>query len=194
MPFEFSRRRFRAKRFLFALLALTGLVVVAGCDSTGGGARTAATRDVDAADCTAGAKATSSLQPVLQRLSDSLTAVGPAAERNDLDDVLAQLDGGREAADRISGTLGAAATGMTASPIQVEFRSASTAGAGLRDLLTEVRGTLASGRGNGDQTPPLQSSVTAFNTSIERLSLACSTYFSASTVEPPTITPSRTPR
>ncbi|BEK89131.1 hypothetical protein [Nocardia seriolae] len=81
------------------------------------------TVSTDSADCRTGAQTVSDLQPVLRQLGDSLTALGPAADRNILPTALAQLDDARRSADRISGGFAAAADAMSApSMIRSEFR------------------------------------------------------------------------
>lgn len=150
---------------------------------------------IDSTDCSAGAQAASDLRPVLRQLDDSLTALGPVFEHRDLPGALAQLDSAWLSADRISGRLDTAADAMTpASPIQIEYRNASESGTHLRDRLTEVRGALAAGQSQIDQSPRLQPAVTAFYGSVQRLSPACSNHFSASTADTttgPTARPTR---
>ncbi|MFI9504981.1 hypothetical protein [Nocardia sp. NPDC052566] len=163
------------------------VAVLAACGEPIGdsGPQAITTMRSDSADCTGGAQATSDLQPALRRLGDSLTALGPAAERDDLPGELTQLDSARQSADRISWRLGTAADAMTAdSPVQTEFRNASVSSAQLRDRLTEVRSRLTGSRARGDQPPQIQPAIMAFNGSVQWLSLACSNLFSPSTVDP----------
>lgn len=180
----------RARFGVAAILA--GAVLLTACSNSDSeaGSKSTTTASADSVNCQDGARTTSNLQPALRQLSDSLTAVGPASERNDLTAVLDNLSTARQAADQLSGGLGAAANAMTQpSLIYTDFRTAADSGAGLRDMLTGLHDTLQAGRVQEDQSPQLQSAVTAFNSSVERLSLACSNYFSAATVEPTTTTP-----
>lgn len=169
------------------------VTLLTACDSGGSdaGSRTPATGP-DSADCSGGASATSNLQSAIRQLTDSLNALGPASQRNDVNGVLDQLDSARRAADQISGRLGAAATVMsTPSLIRTEFQNASDSSAGVRDTVDALRGAVTGNGPQGDQSAQLQSTVTAFNTSVERLTLACSNFFSASTVERTTAPPTR---
>ncbi|MFJ4656973.1 hypothetical protein ACIP5Y_37400 [Nocardia sp. NPDC088792] len=55
--------------------------------------------------------------------------------------------------------------------------------------MNKLRAVLTGNRTQDDRSAELQTSVTGFNTSVERLSLACSNLFSASTVDPTTTVP-----
>lgn len=178
------------------MLVAATVGLAAACGGNAGGGSPVTTAGPDAADCSGGATATRTLQETIRQLTDSLNAIGPASERNDLTAVLAQLDTARGSADRISGGLGAAAAAMTPSSlVRTEFQQAAASGAGLRDTLDGLRGVLTGDRPQGDETAQLQNSVTGFNTAVERVSLACSNVFSAATVEPTTtVVPTRTTR
>ncbi|MFI1918086.1 hypothetical protein [Nocardia sp. NPDC020380] len=187
----FSSTGTRFRLGLPVLLAMViALLTACGAAEGDAGSRTATTTGRDSANCSGGATATSNLQPEIRRLTDGLNGLQSASQRNDLDAVLQQLDSARQAADRIGGGLSTAAAAMsTPSLIRTEFENASASGAGLRDTLDGLRAVLTGNRAQDDQSAQLQNSVTAFNTSVERLSLACSNLFSASTVEPTTTVP-----
>ncbi|BAW08571.1 hypothetical protein [Nocardia seriolae] len=178
------------------MLIAAAAVLLAACGTTENpGSSPTTSAGPDAADCSGGAQAANGLQTAIRQLSDGLSGIGPASERNDLNAVLDQIDSARGAADTISGGLGAAAATMTASSlIRTEFQNAATSGADLRSTLDGLRAALAGGPGPGDQSAQLQTAITAFNTALERLSLACSSNFSATTVEPTTVSPTRTAR
>ncbi|WP_280410242.1 hypothetical protein [Nocardia brasiliensis] len=178
-------------RIAFAAI-LAGAALLTACannDSAAGGSR-AVPASSDTADCQNGARATSGLQPALRQLGDNLTALGPAAQRNDRTAVLQNLAAARDAADLLGLGLGTAAGAMNgAALIGPEFRGAADSAVRLRDTVGGLYDAVTAGRGEDDRSPQLQEAMQAFDAAVQRLSLACSAYFSAATVDPTTTPP-----
>ncbi|AFU03986.1 hypothetical protein [Nocardia brasiliensis] len=172
--------------------ALAGVALLTACansDSAAGAPRAVSTSS-DTVDCQNGARATSGLQPALRQLGDNLTALGPAAQRNDRAAVLQSLAAARDAADRLGIGLGTAAGAMNgAALIGPEFRGAADSAVRLRDTVGGLYDAVTAGRGEEDRSPQLQGAIQAFDAAVQRLSLACSAFFAAATVDPTTTPP-----